>query len=102
MMMVVVRNASDRLRGFLASALVEVGIGVYVSTRISVAVRQRIWQVVSDWFFDELDVSIVFVWEEPRMPGGIAVHVLGLPPIEFSELDGLIVSRRQVPVTDPE
>jgi CRISPR-associated protein Cas2 len=94
MTIVVARNISDRMRGFLASTLVEIGIGVYAGARISKAVRERIWEVVSNWFVDEVDASVVFVWQESNMPGGIAVSVLGIPPIEFAEVDGLVLARR--------
>lgn len=94
MTVVVVRNVSDRMRGFLASTMVEVGTGVYVGSRISRAVQERIWNVISDWFSAEVNASVVLVWDESQMPGGIDVLVLGLAPIEFSELDGLVVSRK--------
>lgn len=94
MTIIVVRNVSDRLRGFIASALVEVGIGVYVGAHISSSVRERIWKVVSEWFVAEIDASVVLIWQEPRMPGGIEAKVLGLPPVEFVGVDGLVLTRR--------
>ncbi len=94
MTIVVTRNISDRLRGFLASTLVEIGIGVYAGARISRAVRERIWDVTSDWFTAEENASVVLVWQEPSMPGGIAVSTLGVPPIEFAEVDGLVLAKR--------
>ena len=95
MTVVVTRNVSQRMRGYLASSMLELGPGVYSAPQISAAVRQRIWQTLIDWFTVETDASIVMVWAEPQMPGGQGVQVLGLPPIGLIEIDGLVVSRRQ-------
>lgn len=94
MTVVVTRNVSARIRGYLASSMLELAPGVYSSPKFSAAVRDRVWQVLADWFLVEAAASIVMVWADPRMPGGQDVRVLGLPPIELVELDGLIVSHR--------
>lgn len=97
MTVVATRNVSARVRGFLASVMLELAPGVYSAPRLSPAVRERIWQVLSDWFFNETEASIVMVWAERDMPGGQAVRVLGVPPIELVEVDGLVLSRRPAP-----
>jgi CRISPR-associated protein Cas2 len=61
---------------------------------VNVAVRDRIWNVVEEWFVAETDASVIMLWADPQLPGGMNVKVLGLPPIELVELDGLVVSRR--------
>lgn len=94
MTVVVTRNVSARVRGFLASAMLELAPGVYSAPHISPAVRQRIWAVLSDWFPNERDASVVMIWQEREMPGGQAVQVLGSPPINLVEVDGLILGRR--------
>lgn len=94
MTVVATRNVSPRVRGFLASAMLEIAPGVYSAPRISPAVRERIWSVLEEWFPNETEASIVMVWAEHGMPGGQAVKVLGAPPIEFMDIDGLIVARR--------
>lgn len=94
MTVVVTRNVSDRIRGFLASSMLELAPGVYSAPRINPAVRKRIWEVLKDWFQVESEASIIMLWADPRMPGGQSVEVLGLPPIELVALDGLIISRR--------
>lgn len=96
MTVVVTRNVSDRVRGFLASSMLELGPGVYSAPRINPAVRNRIWAVMEEWFASEADASVVMVWSEPSVPGGQQVRVLGLPPVELTELDGLLVTRRSV------
>lgn len=94
MTVVVTRNVSGRVRGFLASAMLELVSGVYSAPRISPAVRERVWAVLKEWFPSEPDASIVMVWQDREVPGGQAVRVLGLPPIDLVEVDGLILGRR--------
>ncbi|MGI6035539.1 MAG: type I-E CRISPR-associated endoribonuclease Cas2e [Limnochordia bacterium] len=93
MTVVVTRNVPDRVRGFLASSMLEVGPGVYTGSRLSVAVRNRIWSVLEDWF-PWTDGSIVMVWRDTRVPGGQSVRILGVPPIDLVEIDGIVLARR--------
>lgn len=94
MTVAVTRNVSGRIRGFLASSMLELAPGVYSAPRLSPAVRERLWTVLSDWFIAEQDASIVLVWVDPGMPGGQNVRTLGLPPVELVELDGIVLTRR--------
>jgi CRISPR-associated protein Cas2 len=94
MTVVVTRNVSARVRGFLASVMLEVAPGVYSAPRISPAVRGRIWEVLADWFPNEQGASIVMLWQEPELPGGQAVRTLGSPPIRFVDVDGLVLGQR--------
>lgn len=94
MTVVVTRKVSSRVRGLLASAMLELAPGVYSAPRISPAVRDRIWEVLKDWFPNERDASIVMTWQERSVPGGQAVRTLGSPPIDFVNVDGLVLARR--------
>jgi CRISPR-associated protein Cas2 len=96
MTVLVTRNVSSRVRGFLASTMLEVAPGVYSAPHISPGVRERIWTVLAEWFPDEQDASIVLIWQEREVPGGQTVRILGSPPIEFAEVDGLILARRPI------
>jgi CRISPR-associated protein Cas2 len=91
---VVTRNVSMRVRGFLASAMLELVPGVYSSPRMSPRVRDRVWDVLKDWFSAEPDASIVMLWQDKTVPGGQSVRTLGSPPIAFVEVDGLILAHR--------
>jgi CRISPR-associated protein Cas2 len=93
MTVVVTRNASGRIRGFLASSMLELAPGVYSAPRISPAVRERIWGVLTDWFVAEADASIVMLWQDKRAPVGQAVQMLGVPPIDLVDVDGIILAR---------
>lgn len=97
MTLVVTRNVSDRVRGFLASSMLELAPGVYSAPRVSPAVRDRIWVVLSDWFPAEDGASVVMLWADNTVPGGQTVRTLGLPPISLVELDGMIIARRASP-----
>lgn|SRR5690606_33283885 len=94
MTVVVTRNVSARVRGFLASAMLELAPGVYSAPRISPAVRKRVWNILKDWFPNEQDASIVMIWHERDVPGGQAVLTLGTPAVEIVEVDGLLLARR--------
>lgn len=94
---IVTRNVSNRVRGFLASSMLEIAPGVYCGFRLSPAVRDRIWGVLEAWFSLETDASVVMLWREPRAPGEQAIRVLGAPPVDFVEHDGMILARRPPP-----
>lgn len=94
MTITVTRNVSARIRGFLASSMLELAPGVYSAPRLSAAVRDRVWEVLENWSSLEGDASIIMVWADPRMPGGQDVRVLGLPRIDIVEIDGLLLGRR--------
>lgn len=94
MTVVVTRNVSPRVRGLLASAMLELAPGVYSAPRISPAVRERIWTVLKDWFPNERGASVIMIWQERELPGGQAVRTLGSPPIDFVNVDGIVLARR--------
>ncbi|RME48225.1 MAG: type I-E CRISPR-associated endoribonuclease Cas2 [Chloroflexi bacterium] len=102
MTVVVTRNVSPRIRGFLASIMLEVAAGVYSAPHLSPAVRGRIWKVLEEWFAVEEDASIVMLWREATMPGEQAVRVLGEPPVDLVEKDGMLLSRRCPEQTGPK
>lgn len=97
MTVIVTRNVSGRMRGLLASTMLELSPGVYSAPRISPAVRERIWSVVASWFTAENQASVVMIWQEHGMPGGQAVKMLGSPPLELVEVDGIVLTKRQIP-----
>lgn len=94
MTLVIATNALPRTRGFLASCMLELAPGVYTSPRMSKAVRERVWAVLSDWFAAEPTGSLVMTWPDKTLPGGQAVMVLGVPPVTLHDHDGLILVRR--------
>lgn len=96
MTVVVTRNAPGRIRRFLASVMLEIAPGVYSAPRISPAVRERVWTVLSEWFSQQGDTSVVMTWQDRDTPGGQTVRTLGTPPIDLVTVDGLVLARRRL------
>lgn len=97
MTLVVTRNVSNRMRGFLKSSMLELAPGVYSAPRISPAVRDRIWTVIEDWWHAESDASVVMVWQDTASVAGQSVRTKGVPPVDLVAIDGLILARRNSP-----
>lgn len=95
MTVIATRNVQPKVRGFLASVMLEVGPGVYCAPRISPAVRDRIWSVMNDWFTIDGEASVVMLWHDNATVGGQAVRTLGCPPVEIVDHDGMLLARRR-------
>ena len=93
--MIVTRDVEDRYRGFLTSVMLEIAPGVYVSPRLSAAVRERVWQVLADWWSTLGRGSIVMVWREKSASGELAIEMLGEPPKEIVDADGILLVKRK-------
>ena len=100
MTVVVTRNVVDRFRGFLASCMLEVAPGVYTAPRMNVAVRNRVRLVMEEWFGQLGRGAIIMVWRDPKISSGQMIRMLGEPPVELVDIDGIILSRR--PLTESE
>ena len=93
MTIVITRDVAPRIRGFLASVLLEVAPGVYVAPKMTVAVRERIWAVVESWFDALGGGSVVMAWRAQSETTGMGVRTLGLPPRELVEVEGVFLVR---------
>ena len=96
MTIVVTRNSPGRFRGFLASCMCEIAPGVYTAPRMTVAVRERVWAVLSDWYTPDPEHSILMTWPKPSLPGGQEIRVLGIPQQDVWRHDGVYVARREI------
>ena len=96
MTIVVTRNSPGRFRGFLASCMCEIAPGVYTAPRMTVAVRERIWSVLADWYTPDPDHSILMTWPQPSLPGGQEIRVLGIPRQEVWRHDGVYVAKKDI------
>jgi CRISPR-associated protein Cas2 len=67
---------------------------------MSEAVRERVWEVLEDWFLQEDASSIVMVWQDSTSSFGQSVRVLGSPPITFVDANGIVLARRPLPKTE--
>ncbi|MGE4554307.1 MAG: type I-E CRISPR-associated endoribonuclease Cas2e [Desulfovibrionaceae bacterium] len=93
MTVVVTVNVSGRVRGFLASCMLQVAPGVYTAPRMSAGVRQRVESVLRSWFGSEGEgASILMVWADGGLAAGQGLLTLGNPPYELVEYDGLVLS----------
>ena len=94
MTVVVTRDVEARYRGFLASAMLEVAPGVYVSPDLSAGVRERIWAVVEDWFTTLGNDAVAMIWRDSTAAGGLALRHLGDPPKDIWDADGVLLVKR--------
>lgn len=93
MTVVVTCNVVMRFRGFLASCMLEIAPGVYTAPKMSRGVRERIWNVLNDWFNNEPQGSIVMTWSDSSLACGQGILTLGLPAKELLAYDGLFLVR---------
>ena len=94
MTVVVSVNAPGRVRGFLASCMLEVAPGVYTAPDMNSAVRDRIWRVLSGWWEEWPETSLVMTWEASDQPGGQGLRTLGQPPRELVGTESIVLMRR--------
>ena len=94
MTVVVTRDVELRYRGFLASVMLEVAPGVYVSPDLSHGVRERIWTVISTWYDVLNRGAVVMIWRDSSASGGLALLHLGDPPKEIHDADGVLLVKR--------
>jgi CRISPR-associated protein Cas2 len=96
MTVVVTRNASSRMRGFLASCMCEIAPGIYTSPRMTAAVRDRVWAVMERWRRDADDLAVVMTWPDKTLPGGQVIQTLGIPRTDVVNVDGIWLTRRML------
>jgi CRISPR-associated protein Cas2 len=93
--LIVTRDVAARYRGFLSSVMPEIGPGIYVSTDMTAGVRERVWRVASEWWDAAPGGSIVMAYPDAKAAGRLGILVLGLPPVELAEVNGMrLVFRR--------
>lgn len=97
MVVVVTRNAPDRMRGFLASCMCEIAPGVYTAPRLNRSVRERVWATLVDWWEPASDVAIVMTWSDSSLPGGQVVATVGTPRTDVVEYQGIFLPCRPAP-----
>jgi CRISPR-associated protein Cas2 len=98
MTIVVTRDVADRYRGFLASVMPEIGPGIYVSPELTKSVRERVWTVLSDWWATLPGGAIVLAWKDDTAPGRLGLSTLGLPPVRLTDIDGVLLVHRALPI----
>jgi len=100
MTVLVTRNVEGRVRGYLASTMLEIAAGVYAAPNLTPAVRDRIWEVLVKWQVGTRDDGAVMTWPDAQAPGGLRLHMLGEPPLELHETASIVLTRR--PLSEAE
>lgn len=92
--LVVTRNVENRYRGFLTSIMLEVAPGVYVAPTLSARVRNKVWQVLTDWWETLGNGSIIMVWRDKKAVGNLSIKFIGEAPKEIVDADGVLLVKR--------
>lgn len=95
MTVAVTRNAAPRVRGFLVSVMLEVAPGVFTAPRMNKAVRERVQRVL--WGWEEcfgLDRGVLLTWPDAGAPRGQGLWIVGDPPTELVDHDGVVMARK--------
>lgn len=96
MTIIVTRNVDGRVRGFLASTMLEIASGVYTAPNWSTAVRDRVWSVLEKWQVGTRGDSALMTWPDATATGGQHIRVLGEPAMALVECDTLTLARREL------
>lgn len=94
MTVVVTRDVESRYRGFLASVMLEIAPGTFVSPFMNTGVRSRVWQVLQEWHNDLGRGAIIMISADGTKTSGMALRQLGTPPYEICDVDGVWLARR--------
>ncbi len=93
MTVVVTVNVEGRYRGFLASAMLEIAPGVYTSPQMTDGIRERVWDVLTGWYYELRTGAIVMTWRDPAAVGEQQIRTLGEPPKDIVDADGVYLVR---------
>jgi CRISPR-associated protein Cas2 len=89
MTVVVTVNVETRYRGFLASTMLEIAPGVYTAPMMTSGIRDRVWGVLSRWYYELGRGSIVMTWRDPDAVGEQRIRTLGEAPKSIVDADGI-------------
>ena len=89
MTVIVTVNVESRYRGFLASAMLEIAPGVYTSPKMTTGIRERIWGVLTEWYYDLKQGAIVMTWRDTTAVGEQRILTLGEAPKTIVDADGV-------------
>ena len=89
MTVIVTVNVDARYRGFLASVMLEIAPGVYTAPRMTSGIRERVWDVVADWYYELGQGAIVMTWKDSAAVGEQRIRTLGEAPKEIVDADGV-------------
>ena len=91
MTVVVTINVEARYRGFLASVMLEIAPGVYTFPQMTHGIRERIWDVLTQWHHELNNGAIVMTWRDPAAVGQQRIRTLGEAPKNIVDADGVFL-----------
>ena len=89
MVVIVLENASEKLRGLITRWLIETKPGVFVGS-VSAIVREKLWEVVEE----ETPKGALLIYSYNNEQG-YRIEMLGEPRRSLVDLDGLQLIKRQ-------
>lgn len=95
MTIIVTNNVEDRYRGLILSCLPEIAPGVYVTVGLDKGARSRLWEILSEWYSQLGNGSIIMISPDKGEPSGLRISSLGEPIKELVDFGGIIVSMRR-------
>lgn len=93
--MIITRDVEMRYRGFLTSVMLEISPGVYVAPEMSAAVRDRVWNVMTDWWQSLGRGSLTLIWRDTKSVGNLRIETLGEPAKTIVDADGVLLVKRK-------
>ena len=69
--------------------MLEIAPGVYTSPNMTSGIRERIWEVLSEWYYQLGQGSIVMTWRDPGAVSEQEIRTLGESPKEIVDADGV-------------
>ena len=95
MIVIVMENASEKLRGELTKWLLEVKPGVFVG-KTSALVRDKLWEKVEH----DRGVSGALLIHNSDNEQGFAIKMIGIPKRSVIDIDGIQLIKRQNIITE--
>ena len=90
MVVYILENAPEKLRGILTRWMIEVRPGIFVGS-LNAMVRDKIWEQISN--YDTKGALMVYLYNNEQ---GYQIKMLGDPTRQIIDLDGLqLIKRKQ-------
>lgn len=91
---IITRDVQPRYRGFLASIMLEVAPGVYVSPRLNPKVRDGVWDVLEKWHGYLNRGSVVMISRNTSVIGKMLCKTLGDTQNKIIDFEHLLLTRK--------
>lgn len=97
MIVICLSGTPDRFHGFLRSVMMNVHPGVYVSMDLDAGSRDRIWDILSQWWEADPRGMALMMHRDKAMPMELALRSLGTPKRTITGCDGHYALVRKAP-----